>query len=197
MTEQIESATRFFASLPHVWHDFLLKPSADALFISRQSLAEAAANAEGFQLIGITEKELGSSIIDRLVAIATLRRALDAAGARSAIHVFGSLDPLLSPLYWLAGAEVFDGLSWLTMGWDEANLAAVYPDSASVALGSWTQHEMRRRADRWSNNLRVAERVMMLMREFTVENDFNVFGVHAARIAEGMALLRTRLERPA
>jgi hypothetical protein len=34
---------------------------------------------------------------------------LDEAGVKSPIHVFGALDPLTVCLYFVAGAEVFDG----------------------------------------------------------------------------------------
>ena len=29
------------------------------------------------------------------------------------IHVFGSLDTVTTPMYFLAGADIFDGLTWL------------------------------------------------------------------------------------
>ena len=66
-----------------------------------------------FDVVAITEKGLGESPIDRMAAIARLRRALDEANCRMPIHVFGSLDPLSICLYAMAGAEIFDGLTWL------------------------------------------------------------------------------------
>ncbi|MDW3181367.1 hypothetical protein [Roseobacter sp.] len=60
-----------------------------------------------------TEKEIGASTKDRLTFLAAFRDLLDEAGMETAIHVFGGLDPLMTPLYFLAGADVFDGLSWL------------------------------------------------------------------------------------
>ena len=52
--------------------------------------------------------------------------ALDDAGVGIPIHVFGSLDPLISPIYWLAGAEIFDGLTWINMAYDPDLFLAVY-----------------------------------------------------------------------
>ena len=66
-----------------------------------------------FDVIGLTEKGLGKSPLQRMVRIARLRRALDEAKVVSPIHIFGSLDPVSTTLYFLAGAEIFDGLTWL------------------------------------------------------------------------------------
>ena len=65
---------------------------------------------EGFDLVGVTEKELGNSLLNRLHNTSRLRMALDEVSNEAPIHVFGSLDPLNVPLYFAAGAEVFDGL---------------------------------------------------------------------------------------
>ena len=42
-----------------------------------------------------------------------IRKALDDSGCISPMHIFGSLDPISTILYFLAGAEIFDGLTWL------------------------------------------------------------------------------------
>jgi len=42
-----------------------------------------------------------------------IRKELDKIGLNLPIHVFGSLDPITSILYFLVGAEIFDGLTWL------------------------------------------------------------------------------------
>src|SRR5262249_35869569 len=41
------------------------------------------------------------------------RLALDENKMAVPIHVWGGLDPILTPLYFFAGAEIFDGVSWL------------------------------------------------------------------------------------
>jgi hypothetical protein len=48
-----------------------------------------------------------------MLTLAKLRMALDQLGIGAPIQVFGALDPISSPLYFLAGAEIFDGLTWL------------------------------------------------------------------------------------
>ena len=63
--------------------------------------------------MGVTEKELGDSILKRLVTLATFRLLLDTADVAAPIHVFGGLDVLYTPRFFAAGAEIFDGLGWL------------------------------------------------------------------------------------
>ena len=78
-----------------------------------------------FHILGITEKELGDSMIERMDNIARIRLALDDAGLqRVAMHIFGGLDPITVSLYFLAGAEIFDGLTWLRFGFNGG--AALY-----------------------------------------------------------------------
>ncbi len=60
-----------------------------------------------FTFIGVTEKELGGSTLDRMVNLAKIRQALDTHEILSPIHVFGSLDPLTSILYFSGGSRSF------------------------------------------------------------------------------------------
>ena len=53
---------------------------------------DEAADCRGFDVVGVTERELGDSIFDRLVALRTLRSILDSARVNSPIHVFGGLE---------------------------------------------------------------------------------------------------------
>ena len=66
-----------------------------------------------FDIIGVTEKELGTSILSRMTNIAKIRKSLLSIGKDTPIHVFGSLDTITTPLYFVSGADIFDGLTWL------------------------------------------------------------------------------------
>src|SRR5207253_10125437 len=68
---------------------------------------------EALEIVGIAEKELGNSVVKRLKTVVELRDILDDAGVSAPLHIFGGLDPLFTPLYFAAGAEIFDGLAWL------------------------------------------------------------------------------------
>jgi hypothetical protein len=79
----------------------------------------------GVDVVGVTEKEAGAFFLERLQTVATLRQELDMIGFDDLpIHVFGGLDPIRTPLYFLAGADIFDGLSWLRYGYEAGR--AVY-----------------------------------------------------------------------
>jgi len=89
-----------------------------------------------FNIIGVTEKELGDSMLTRLVNTAKLRRALDARGSKQLIHIFGSLDPIACPLFFMAGADIFDGLTWLRYGYHQG--MAVYRQNILATEGLHT-----------------------------------------------------------
>ncbi|TYL86102.1 hypothetical protein [Bradyrhizobium cytisi] len=67
----------------------------------------------------MTEKEAGDTFVERLTFVARLRALLDANDVYKPIHVFGGLDPFMAPLYFLAGADVVDGLTWLRMAFSD------------------------------------------------------------------------------
>ena len=64
--------------------------------------------------------------MERILNIAKLRYALDDAGIDAPIHVFGALDPVSSGAYFIAGAEIFDGLTWLRYSYDDQVHVCVY-----------------------------------------------------------------------
>jgi hypothetical protein len=125
--EQIARAQEFFEKYSRFCSDFLLKPERMSKWHHFRQLVPHAGRLNAFDIVGVTEKELGDTITDRLVALAYLRRAMDDARVHKPIHVFGGLDPLYAPLYFAAGAEVFDGLSWLRYAYSDG--LAVYREA--------------------------------------------------------------------
>jgi len=113
--EQIHHAQDFFGDRPSLSPTLLLKPPSEtSRFHNFAKLSNAdAGNLRAFDVVGATEKELGDSVLKRLIGIATLRAQLDSVDVSAPIHIFGGLDPLYTPLYFAAGAEIFDGLGWL------------------------------------------------------------------------------------
>ena len=111
---QIDHTETFFKHRRHTASTILLKPPASTTFHDFQMLRpDLVHTLDLFDVIGVTDDELGDSILDRLVQVAKLRRLLDTAHVQAPIHVFGGLDPLMTPLLFAAGAEIFDGLGWL------------------------------------------------------------------------------------
>jgi hypothetical protein len=112
--EQIDAAQEFFATRPRFSSEILMKPERTRRYHNFSELSVATAQRlQAFDVIGVTEKDLGDTILKRLTALAELRARLDDANVLQPIHVFGGLDPLTTPLYFAAGAEVLDGLSWI------------------------------------------------------------------------------------
>lgn len=140
--EQIVRAEALFARRP-IGRCILLKPQSMGAHLDADDIAPHVRSLAGFDVIGITEKEAGRSMIDRLRLVTSLRRLLAEAGLDLPIHVFGGLDPFMSPLYLMAGADVFDGLSWLRYGFDrgvpiamQSHAAMMRPD-ASFTEAAW------------------------------------------------------------
>lgn len=129
-----------------------------------------------FDIIGVTEKEIGNSIFDRMRNIAELRRALSAAGMDKPIHVFGSLDTVTTPLYFLAGADVFDGLTWLRFAFHEGQ--TLYKQNyGALKLGVASKaHLIDARC--WNDNYYYMKELELEMRRYLNQNDFAAFKHH-------------------
>lgn len=141
--DQIAKARAFFAARPRYASTILLKPPPRALVHKLDRLSdEDAANLRTFDVVGVTEKDLGDKVLDALMTLASLREKLDRAEVSAPIHVFGGLDPLYTPLYFAVGGEIFDGLGWLRYAYMDG--MTYHRDSATLldlaAVGKrWSQ----------------------------------------------------------
>ena len=176
---QISRAKSFFSSYPQLLSDFLIKPAAKAGTLDMAEVVDSAAGLNGFGMIGVTEKELGNSLLARLTNIARLRQALDGAGVGAPVHIFGSLDPLITPLYFAAGAEVFDGLSWLRYYY--CNGMATHIGSASVLSQGIQARFDNVKASVLSDNIGYIQRMALEMRTLTMGGS-KTLGAFADRI---------------
>jgi hypothetical protein len=117
--QQVKNAKILFSKYPGHLNNFLIKPNKKRTMLNIQEIVDNAMMLKDFNIIGMAEKELGESIVDRMKNIKAVRSALDSHKISAPIHIFGNLDPLTSIMYFLAGAEIFDGLSWLRFGFHE------------------------------------------------------------------------------
>ena len=128
ISDQAQQAKELFQNNHQFLKEFLIKPrSQDSNFIDLKELKENRALFNNFDIIGFTEKELGNSIIKRMIAIAKIRLMMEESGIEKPIHIFGSLDTITTPLYYFSGADIFDGLSWLRFIFDHGK--TMYVDS--------------------------------------------------------------------
>ncbi len=160
VSEQIREAKQATLDNPNHLHSFLLKPETQeewCLESALQALQAQVKDLAEFQLIGVTEKELGDSTFERMLRIANLRRVLDDAAMSIPIHVFGTLDPLSVCLYFAAGAEVFDGLTWFRYAYRSGQCVYIQNNANVVEDLEIDDDETRMRTIK--NNLRYLDQL--------------------------------------
>jgi hypothetical protein len=176
LENQINDAEELFKEFPNLLNDFLIKPETkDQLYIKTTNIVKNISKLKKFDIIGITERELGNSILQRMLNLHKIRTALDDEKIIAPIHVFGSLDPITSILYFLAGAEIFDGLTWLKYSY--YNSSAIYTSNYGVLnpdLGINTI-DSKVKSFTISKNTYYLDKMKYTMRDFLKDKDFKVF----------------------
>lgn len=125
--------------------NFLCKPrDPNERWLDVDAIVAAAPALAPFSVLGVTEKELGPSPLERCRALVRLRTGLARAGMNLPIHVFGCGTPLSTAAYFLCGADIFDGLAWLRYAFGElpcygAEFAIVVEDVATPDDERWLQ----------------------------------------------------------
>ena len=192
--EQVKAAATLFSDYPSHLHLFLIKPSPEHKTV--QSELKTAAGAAGeltqFDIIGVTEKELGSSVLDRMAEIAKFRQALDKAEVATPIHVFGALDPIAVRLYFLAGAEIFDGLTWLRYGYRQD--LCMYLHNVGVLEYGLNAKENQIKTRAMTSNYYSLGDLRMQLQEFEYTRSFDKFAPHGDLLAKAWDTLCTRLQ---
>jgi hypothetical protein len=140
LAEQAQQARTLFAAHPALAGDFLAKPTAaDTGFVDIDDLVAQIDEVAGFDLVGLTEKELGPTLLDRCRNLLRVRGAFSARGWDTPIHVFGCLDPATMLAYFLCGADVFDGLAWLRFAYRDG--VPISHAAGIVAGGTWAARD--------------------------------------------------------
>jgi hypothetical protein len=173
VVEQLREAKQAASAAPGHLHSFLLKPEAQeerTLEPALRALQAQIGELDGFQLLGVTEKELGSSPLERMLRIAELRQALDNASLLIPIHVFGALDPLSVCLYFVAGAEVFDGLTWSRYAYNAGQCVYLHNNAASMYGLEVNDDEARVRTIK--DNLRYLDQLERSLRRLAETRDW-------------------------
>jgi hypothetical protein len=194
LAAQIENGQTLFRAHRSHLSALLVKPeTADQRYVQVTNVIASARDFRVFDVVGFTEKELGNSTLQRMEKLAQIRLALDDAGVQKPIHVFGSLDPLSVPLYFMAGAEIFDGLTWLRYGYTAD--AAIYRQNYAAKHIGIDRRDDFIKLKAMQDNLGYLRTLTNHMRRFLNDGDFTKFGGNAEIIREGVELLRTRVRR--
>ena len=177
LLDQIKRAKRMAPGKAGVLREILLKPeTVDQAHLQISTILKNAKALSSFDIIGVTEKELGSSIFDRMKNIALIRNALSNAGLDTPIHVFGSLDTVTTPMYFLAGADIFDGLTWLRFAFHKGY--TIYKQNfGALEVGVSTKVDVID-GRCWNSNYSYMKDLELEMRRYLNGNDISVFRYH-------------------
>ena len=192
--DQVHDARALFSGRTGHLHTFLIKPEKKDQTTLENALKAVMANTDelsSFDIIGVTEKELGHSMLDRMAHIAKLRLRLTDAGINSPIHVFGALDPLSVCLYFISGAEIFDGLTWIRYGYSEGR--CVYPHNFGVIEYGIQARDDFSKSRMMVNNYYYLDNLQLKMQEFVSTGDFSKLAPHSELIRNAIDSLNTRL----
>lgn len=193
--DQIAKARKLFRSYPNQLHLFLIKPETDTQKTLKSALKSAIANIEllsPFDIIGVTEKELGNTALDRMANIAQIRRSLDEAKLDLKIHIFGALDPLTVCLYFLAGAEIFDGLTWIRYAYDHGKCIYIHNHGALQYGLHMRDNQIKLRA--MTDNIYNLETLEYKMRDFVSTQDFKKLSPHENFLEQARDSLATKIK---
>jgi len=190
--EQIERARQLAPGRTDIMREVLLKPeTTDATLLKVESILPHVGLLRDFDVIGVTEKEIGNSIFHRMTNIAKLRSALTKARLDLPIHVFGSLDTVTTSMYFVAGADIFDGLTWLRFAYFEGN--TIYRHIYGALKLGITTREHLVDGQCWSNNLGYLADRTLEMRNFIRTHDFANFKFHPHLIEDAYRSLLTEI----
>lgn len=190
LSKQIQNAEKLKRKHPQFLWEFLVKPeSADDLSLPIEKLIAKVALLRGFAIVGLTEKELGDSVFAAMTSIARLRTRLDAESLPIPIHIFGSLDALTTIMYFLAGAEIFDGLTWLRYGYLDGQTVysqnyGVLRDAEGLRRGTDERHY-----EMWRNNYYYLEKLRTQMINYERTKDLSHFGNHQGLLKDALTQL--------
>lgn len=193
--DQVADARKLFRNRHQHLTLLLLKPESKDQKTLNRTIKAAVAEAPvlgSFDIVGVTEKELGASMIDRMSQIATLRLAMDEADVKVPLHVFGGLDPLSVCLYYIAGAEIFDGLTWLRYGYKDG--LCIYMQNLGVVKYELHLRDDSIRTRTLVENLYVLQSLQQRLREFEATHNFDKLKPHGDLLSDASDSLKTRFK---
>lgn len=193
INEQINAAKNFFKEKSYFLSDILLKPENKKLgIIEVDSVINQIDSLKDFDIIGFTEKEIGDSVLDRMTNIAKLRIAMGKANINKPIHIFGSLDPISAPLYFVSGADIFDSLTWIRFSYFKG--MAIYQNNYAILKQPLDYKTERLISQSFVDNIRVLKFLQMQMKKYiSTGGNFEVFEYNSDPIERAYQALKTRI----
>ena len=190
--QQIHAAIEIFKDFPKLGREILFKPECESQHsVPIPMLSSQVSNFAEFDIVGVTETELGGTFLERMANIARIRSAMASQKITKPIHIFGSLDPVSTPLYFLAGADIFDGLSWLRFAYK--NDLAVYHKNHSPLQFGITDPDRLSLARSYDANLHYLADLERRMKRYLLDRNEKQLGIHGDFFARSVEDLRFEL----
>ena len=193
--DQVADARNLFRTRSQHLTLLLLKPENKTQTTLTKTIKSAVADVQvlgTFDIIGVTEKELGKTMLDRMAQITSLRLAMDGAGVRTPLHVFGALDPLSVCLYYIAGAEIFDGLTWLRYAYHHGT--CIYTHNLGALKYGLHVSDQLVRSRALSDNYYALQSLQQRLLDFETTKNFEKLAPHAALLSDAFDSLKTRFK---
>jgi len=191
--KQIAAATELFNKKPLCAKVFLIKPENEKdVYLNVNSIVKNIRKLGDFDIIGLTEKELGENLIEKMLAIAKIRQALTKIDLKTPIHIFGSLDTVTTPLYFLSGADIFDGLTWLRFAFYQGFL--IYQTSYGPLKFDLKLKDYLLQPRCWSENINELKRFENVLEHYISERKFECFRYHSEFIKSTYEVMLGKLK---
>ena len=192
-SKQIDDAVSLFQEFPAMGREFLIKPeSPNQRVVDISNLTSHVEHFREFDIVGVTEAELGDSTLARMRNIAFLRQLMDSYKIFKPLHIYGSLDPVCTPLYFLAGADIFDGLSWLRLAYRD-ELAVYHRNRVPLDFGLGETEEVGLMRSYMANLHYLVSVLTPRLKRYLLDRDECRLGIHAGFFGEALDNLRVRL----
>lgn len=196
--EQIESANEMFTELSKIKNGFLkeiiLKPMKGRKNDQYILVDDVLCNIEkltSFDIIGFTEKELGESLLKIMLNICKISQVLSRNKMKQLIHIFGSLDPIATPLYFMCGADIFDGLTWLRYSFYKGN--TIYQQNYWFEKCPIDSESFALRLRSFIDNFAFLRNLYFQMRNFKESGSFDNFQYHSELFKKTWNTVETHL----
>lgn len=195
LEKQVKSAKALFSRFSKFIPELLLKPARKGEFINVEDLVPLIEELKCFSVLGVTERELGNRMMDRRERIARLRQIMDAVGMKTPIHIFGSLDTLSTALYFISGADIFDGLTWLRFGYIVGNTLYSQNYGATAVENGILQDYRDLSTRMWKDNYYYLDGLRSQMINFARGGGFGAFKHIGAHLEAAFEQLKARLAK--
>jgi queuine/archaeosine tRNA-ribosyltransferase len=165
--------------------EILIKPETankEKQYIDISKVLKNIKKFRDIEIIGFTENELGKSLLERMNNITKIRLALSENNMKQLIHIFGSLDTLSTPLYFICGADIFDGLTWLRYAFD--NDFTMYQRTHWIRNHPHNSQDIYLRQATFIQNFAYLQKLLLKMKRFLKTSDFNEFAPHSDILKE-------------